>query len=44
MSVEFVPKRDAGTENLNGKSHSISARVSRQFPTSSVEGAILTQS
>ena len=44
MSVMFVLLHDVGTENHNGKLRNISERVSRQYPTLSVEGAILIPS
>ena len=44
MSVMFVLRHDLGTETLNGKSRSISERVSRQSPTLSAEDAIRTPS
>ena len=44
MLVMFAPMHDVGTENRNGKSRNILERVSRQFPTLSAEGVILTPS
>ena len=44
MSVMFAPMHDVGTENRSGKLRNISERVSRQYPTLSAEGAILTPS